>query len=247
MTWFSKWYPAKSDLSSVLKGIWSVHSSQQRELAARILPNGTTCLVLLRDTTSLITQGNAGLRNDWSGFDLSGPQSNAFDMILKPSSQILIVHLQPLGVMKLFSGMPTSEIYSQHTSVESILSKNESLFFDHNQDDAMVEQVESWIRQRLARQEKRISDVVEFALQTIELCHGNIEVMEVARRADISRRQLSRLFKSSLGLTPKQYLRIIRFQEAVQLARFQPHGSWSEIAYRTGFADQSHLIRDFSI
>jgi methylphosphotriester-DNA--protein-cysteine methyltransferase len=54
------------------------------------------------------------------------------------------------------------------------------------------------------------------------------------------------LFKRSVGLPPKQYMRILRFQQAIR--RMEKNGSscdWTELALQTGFYDQAHFINDF--
>jgi AraC-like DNA-binding protein len=48
-----------------------------------------------------------------------------------------------------------------------------------------------------------------------------------------------------VGLTPKQYGRVRRFQQARKLSASLDAPDWTEIAYVCGYADQSHLIHDF--
>jgi methylphosphotriester-DNA--protein-cysteine methyltransferase len=52
------------------------------------------------------------------------------------------------------------------------------------------------------------------------------------------------LFREEVGLTPKQLLRITRFQRALGIARMEPTLSWSAVAVRAGSFDQAHLIHE---
>ncbi len=56
LAWTSRWHPAPPALSRVLAGVWSVHAGRGAELRARVLPDGSTCLVFQREGTVLRSQ-----------------------------------------------------------------------------------------------------------------------------------------------------------------------------------------------
>jgi len=72
-------------------------------------------------------------------------------------------------------------------------------------------------------------------------------VSEVAKMTGYSRRRFIELFNDEVGLTPKLFSRIQRFQAALELLRQANPISWREIALACGYYDQAHLIRDFQI
>jgi AraC-like DNA-binding protein len=53
------------------------------------------------------------------------------------------------------------------------------------------------------------------------------------------------LFRQQVGVTPKQYLKIMRFQKAICAIERKPSIRWSNIALESGYYDQAHFIRDF--
>jgi AraC-like DNA-binding protein len=67
----------------------------------------------------------------------------------------------------------------------------------------------------------------------------------LGRHFKISERQLERRFKSSIGLSPKQFLRTTRFEKALRLIGESKFKNLSDIAYHLNFTDQSHFIKDF--
>lgn len=76
--------------------------------------------------------------------------------------------------------------------------------------------------------------------------HGLVKVPALARHVGLSTRQLERLFAERVGLTPKKYLRIIRFQEVLRSLREGARSTtWAEVAASHGYYDQAHFIRDF--
>ncbi len=61
---------------------------------------------------------------------------------------------------------------------------------------------------------------------------------------DISERQFGRRFGQAIGLLPKFYIRMARFQEALSLMKTRRFQRLSDIAYDLNYSDQSHVIRD---
>jgi transcriptional regulator GlxA family with amidase domain len=86
-----------------------------------------------------------------------------------------------------------------------------------------------------------------------------MSVRDAAARVGLSQRHFINLFTTQVGLSPKLFCRLLRFQRAVRLV--QPTGmnhlgharpgravhetSWADVAVECGYFDQSHLIRDF--
>jgi transcriptional regulator GlxA family with amidase domain len=72
-----------------------------------------------------------------------------------------------------------------------------------------------------------------------------LKVRDLARRVGLSQRRFIQLFTAEVGLTPKLYGRVRRFQRARELVRKATEPDWAAVALECGFFDQSHLIRDF--
>jgi AraC-like DNA-binding protein len=74
---------------------------------------------------------------------------------------------------------------------------------------------------------------------------GNININTVFEAYSKSRRSMERNFLEEIGVGPKYFCRILRFNHAYALKRNYPDKSWNEILYLCGYYDQSHFIRDF--
>lgn len=84
------------------------------------------------------------------------------------------------------------------------------------------------------------------AVAQVEATQGRIQVSALAQELGISTRTLERLFLEQIGLTPKRFIRNVRFQQAVHLLRTRPaRASLGHLAQVCGFADQTHFINDF--
>ncbi len=73
----------------------------------------------------------------------------------------------------------------------------------------------------------------------------SLSVRETARELGISERRLHQVFSEDVGLSPKQWSRVRRFQRAVRALHQGAEMRWAELALNCGYADQSHFSRDF--
>jgi transcriptional regulator GlxA family with amidase domain len=79
----------------------------------------------------------------------------------------------------------------------------------------------------------------------ILLRKGAVRIDEMAHHAALSVRQYERRFQDEMGLPPKLFARITRFQMALDAKRSAPVRSWLGIAHEYGYFDQMHMIREF--
>jgi len=81
-------------------------------------------------------------------------------------------------------------------------------------------------------------------LASVQVCqHGTLSVRDLARQGGLSERQLEREFNDVVGLTPKMFSRILRFQHVFEA--LEKDVKWVDIAFECGYYDQAHLIADF--
>jgi len=86
---------------------------------------------------------------------------------------------------------------------------------------------------------------VTFALSALRRRDDRMTVLEIGRHAGLSTRRLTELFREHVGLSPKSYQRILRFQRAVQQMHRGTDVRWMELALECGYYDQSHFVNDF--
>lgn len=83
--------------------------------------------------------------------------------------------------------------------------------------------------------------VVDCALHEIVQSAGTKHVRDVAVNAGVSPRHLERVFNQHVGMGPKAFARIVRFQRVLR----SPAGNWAGLAAACGYTDQAHLIKEF--
>jgi AraC-like DNA-binding protein len=74
---------------------------------------------------------------------------------------------------------------------------------------------------------------------------GCVQVGAVAGELGWSRRYLTERFRGEVGLSPKTFARVLRFEHAHELAAARDPLPWGDVAAVSGYADQAHLVRDW--
>jgi AraC-like DNA-binding protein len=84
-----------------------------------------------------------------------------------------------------------------------------------------------------------------WAWAQLDRSNGRVQVNTLAEEIGWSRHHFTARFRADVGLPPKAVGRVLRFQRAVELLTTGPYASISTVAAACGFADHSHLVRDF--
>jgi len=108
--------------------------------------------------------------------------------------------------------------------------------------------LELWLLKRFGSRLNRASEpahpAVRFALHCVEQ-NPTWSIGEIARRAGWSERRISTLFREQVGLSPKVWQRVQRFQRAVQQLASGAEVRWGQLAQECGFYDQAHFANEF--
>jgi AraC-like DNA-binding protein len=86
---------------------------------------------------------------------------------------------------------------------------------------------------------------VRHAIQRQTMSRGSEQIADSARAVGVSPRTLSRRFRSRVGLTPKAFARICRFRYALDRLAWAAEEAVASHAGGAGYADESHLVREF--
>jgi len=85
---------------------------------------------------------------------------------------------------------------------------------------------------------------VRFALHRFFGWMPQPSVSQVVEQVGFSQRRFIQLFSNEVGLTPKLFSRVCRFQNIIQTAHAQNEVNWAAVALDCGYYDQAHFIHD---
>ena len=153
----------------------------------------------------------------------------------------LLVRFSPQGASCF--GVPVSELADSSVALEDLLPPARARdlidrLLHAPLPHASVEAVEAL----LLELPFEIDPLVDRALHLLD-SQPSVLVSTLARELQTSERTLERRFLARVGVTPKRYASLRRFERVLELSRSLP--SWTDAALQAGYYDQSHFIRDF--
>ena len=210
---------------------------------ARILPSGTVELVVNLRDDEVRLEGPVPLR--LSGTVVSGAYGRFLSVDERQHASMIGVHFRPGGAAP-FLGTTPGDLADAHADLEALWGRSAVELREQlctaDTPAGRFAVLERMLTARLARAPGR-HRAVPAALAAFE--QPAARVRDVAARVGLCQRRFIRVFAVEVGLTPKLYARVRRFQRARAMVRPGASPDWAQVAARCGYFDQAHLIRDF--
>jgi AraC-like DNA-binding protein len=220
-------------LSAHIEQLWYCENYQAPHARERVLPNGTFDLIL--DLACGEQPLVCGMRSQFVVIETA---------LLRA---ILGVTFRPGGARAFFDP-PSDEFFNRDVPLECVWGSGAAALVSRLQDAptaaAKFDRLEAAL---LARASGRAAmhPAVRHAIDAFTRSRHAGSVRDVAIDSGLSRRRLGQLFREQVGVTPKLYCRLKRFQHVVQqIARGGPV-DWADVALGGEYSDQSHLVHDF--
>lgn len=159
------------------------------------------------------------------------------------------IELTPLGSRALF-GMPAGVLWDLTLELQEVAGPIGDELWERLQETEVWDERFAACDAVLARLAGEDETPVELVgcWRALLSSQGQMPIDALAREVGYSRQHLARRFREEFGLGPKLAARIIRFDRANRMLRAAPsYVSLAEVAATCGYADQSHLTRDFTV
>ena len=178
----------------------------------------------------------------------SGASSSAYQLEIKGKIAQAGIIFKGSAFRDLFSLPNPAEFRDDREDLTNLVDSNapevlEKLAGAHSHWQR-IQILESFLLQRLPN-DFRIPNAVDQALNIILQQRGLVKMDDLARQVCISPRHFRRAFKSRVGMSPKFYARLKRFNYINLRLTQEPGMSWREFVGNGLFYDQSHFIKDF--
>jgi AraC-like DNA-binding protein len=245
---FSSSKPTAS-LAASVENFWLYEGYEGEHANERILPTGTIELVInLRENELRIYDAEDTDRcSRFSGAVLSGAYGKGFVSDSQEEAFIMGVHFKPGGAFP-FLGLPADELADSHVDLETLWGYSASLLRERLCEAATPAHRFEILQESLIDHLFRPIEQHYAVSHALDAMYGSVDVSvkEIAKDVGLSQRRFAELFKREVGMTPKLFSRIQRFQRARGTIHLQDDSpDWAGIAVECGYFDQSHLIREF--
>lgn len=230
--------PPPAELARIVECYWIAESDDVMPAKEKIIPDGFPEMIfhygdpyrinLQHDTWELQTQSL-----------LAGQIRKYFFLENTGRSGVLGIKFQPTALTHLFD-------LSMHTLTDKVADLStllhvplHALLCSSAPHDEKINAINQWLFSIPFKE-----DHTDKAIDIIKEHKGAISVADIIAPLGISERHLERLFKRYVGVSPKFYARIIRFNHIFHLNQ-ERNPTWTDLAFNAGFYDQSHFIRNF--
>ncbi|WP_267739658.1 helix-turn-helix domain-containing protein [Myroides injenensis] len=235
---FYKFLP-KVIVRDYVKYFWVLEkdSIDKEILDFKILPDGVPSIIFIDHLQEKI-QCDYDL---CSHLYVYGQYNKFTNQKIKGSFRIIGVYLQPMALKALFN-IDASELYNCSLPLEDLVSKDIlELLINTNTTKDKITILSDFIESLILKTNYSTLRI-NFIINSFE--QGK-SLQEIQNDMKISERSLERFMKIHIGLTPKMFSRIIRFQKSLDNLRVGNKISLTEIAYDNEYYDQAHFNKDF--
>lgn len=236
-------------LHLAVEAIWLYAGYHPPHQLERVLPSGTIEWVinLREDIFRCYHQETFQPIDDQPGMLIAGPRSRVQVIDTEQQAEIMGVQLKP-GGLRYLTPESAREFADLDVPLEAIWGSDATQLREElvaaPSPWAKVLRLEHFLVQRMNLDRAPHPAVAE-ALRRLEPSELPWKQADLADDLGLSSRRFIEVFTTSIGLTPKVYARIRRFQKALGTIHRRQHRSWADLAFDCGWYDQAHMIRDF--
>lgn len=231
-------YVPDGALQRFVRYYWILRSRE--ELSALTFPVGYPQLIFHCKNTLYIPE----LQSYQPRFAISGQVNFPATLQSTDDTEMIVVVFKPQAAT-LFD-IPLSAFYNSEIDGYDLGDSGMSVLADRVFDAESAEDglgiIERWLISRL--NEKRIYDFNRIgASLNILFSDCKTTVRDMAEASCLGQRQFERVFFNVIGMKPKEYSRIARFQRSLWIMQ-NGNSDYIDIAFKSGYSDQSHFIRE---
>lgn len=210
----------------------------------RVIADGCPGLIHQQPDKGTFSQNKKPLSETF----LFGQATKHAEICLEGSFSTLGVFFYPHALNSVF-GFNAAELTDSCLDLNAPAGKQE-LFLSEQLSGATstahkIDILSSYLFSQIRRNNFHQTPEMQHALSKIIHSKGSISLKQLQLELQLSERSFERKFKSYVGITPKLFSRICRFQTSLSQLKEKSYNKLSDIAFENDYTDQSHFIRSF--
>jgi len=235
------------ELTEFIKRYWTLDGEKENTpIKNTIVPDGTMKLIF--------HYGETYKHHSQSGEITILPKCFLIGQLTKPYviepigiTGSFVVQFKPNGFLP-FTTIPIKEMENTAIPLDKLFGENgkklSEQILNANSTSERIQIIEIFLLGELSNK-RTFDSIVKSTVETIFNANGKFSVNEFSKSKNINRRQLSRKFSSTIGLSPKQLAKTIRIQTTLKALLNEEHTRLTDLAYENEYFDQAHFIKDF--
>jgi AraC-like DNA-binding protein len=244
-------YKPEGILAALVDCLWYWEGAPAPHRQERLLPQAQAAMIVnLRDDPIAIYEDDGGARSYGTAV-LSGARSNCFTIDCDQQERIIGVQFAPGGAFPFFP-MPISELEDASSDMADLWGREAAWTRERvlaaQTPRAMLQVLAKCLEEQLCfahRNSRQLHPAVVYMAGELDICRGPARVQAVMGKIGMSQRRIAQLFHEQVGVSPKTFHRVRRFQHTLPRLRGVRQVNWADLAVDCGYYDQAHLSHDF--
>ena len=215
----------------------------------KFLPDGTTNLVVNLFEAPRYIYDNDTLKEKQACVEawFSGMHTEYLTISSDNESEMLVITFKPGAsfpfIKQSIDSFNNKVVHAKTVFGEDVLDFRKDIIKEEDEDQK-IEIAKNWLKSKLNEVSFEGEIIKQFVSQ-IQNSSESINFKKLAEKSGYSQKQFIHLFKKYVGLTPKQFHRIVRFNEILNAIFEKEKVDWAFVASEFGYYDQAHFIKDF--
>ncbi|KRB57468.1 helix-turn-helix transcriptional regulator [Flavobacterium sp. Root186] len=223
-----------TELEPFIHSFWEMKGSEQDKQWERIFPDGCTGLVLNLGGNCITDNGLVSMESEKTY--AVGAMTSFKDSFIDNNTHLFGVCLKPAAFTNFYKYLPQSELIDNTVEFDKTYSFNIDKILKNP-----IPYLNQFYSDRIIKKDNGLKLVIE----DIHNSNGQLPVYELAKKNYTTVRQLERNFKTHIGISPKEYSNIVRFQNTLNVIKNADHNrNLFDISFECGFYDHSHLTNN---
>ncbi|MBE1162706.1 DUF6597 domain-containing transcriptional factor [Dyella acidiphila] len=235
-------------LASLIEAIWDWEMPAGAFRYERILPDPCTGLIinLLEDETRVYRDDHTRYCERASGSVIGGPYRQSWLIDTAEQVRVMGVNFRPGGAHALI-GLNAEELARCDINLQDLFGATARRLRERLLETRLPSQrvavLEQWLRQLTP--EPSCDAAILHAVAALGRMPDVPSIAQLQRDSGYSAHRFGLLFRRHVGMTAKQYARLMRFRAVVDLAQPAARIDWARMAAAGGYCDQAHLAHEF--
>lgn len=222
------------ELEPFIHSFWELKGGEHDRQWERNYPDGCAGLVLNLGDACITDNGSVSM--EFGKTYVVGAMTSFKDSFIDSNTHLLGVCLKPATFSNFYNYAP------QDALTDNTIEFEKAHAFSI---DKILNDPANYLNQFFTDRIKIKNSQLQSVIQDIHNSKGQLSILGLSKKNCMTTRQLERNFKTHIGISPKEYSNIIRFQNALTIIKnTDQNRSLLDIAFECGFYDHSHLANE---
>jgi len=238
----------EGEIESFIESIFHYKDLIPEHSIERVVPTGHIYIIFELDSLARNTFDNETLepKGTFTRVWVSGMHRNYISISTHKNSEMFVVQFKAFGALP-FLHVPLEEINEKVIPAEKLFGdeifmlRDKLMAVESHQEKFTI--AEEWLNERYDKKKSPPAELLSIVTKLKNEPASNFD--KIVETYPNTHKHLIDQFKKYVGLTPKYYQRILRFNELLQQINQKEKLTWAQIAHQSGYSDQPHFIKEF--